>query len=296
MSKALAACGQARSAWPNKPFERNSPASESFASVLGLLRSTGHVRQIKKANMKAMLATVVMIVLAVSCFAQTDRSQAEATDTNVIAIVLGKKITTGDKGKLDGLIFGALLQQYAKENKIEPTQEELDAFVSKTEELKKQSQVEFEADRERLQKELQSSSLSDRDRKEKESELQTIESILKSTHEMKEQTKGMEDRMRPVKRQMAQQFVKSWKINKTLYAKYGGRVIFQQAGVEPLDAYRDFLREQEKKGAFQIFDKQYEGGFWRYFTNDAMHSFYKKEDGAKFINTPWWMMEQPPEE
>jgi lipid II:glycine glycyltransferase (peptidoglycan interpeptide bridge formation enzyme) len=113
---------------------------------------------------------------------------------------------------------------------------------------------------------------------------------------MKEQTKGMEEQMRPMRRQMAQQFVKSWKINKALYQKYGGRVIFQQAGVEPLDAYRDFLREQEEKGAFQILDKQYEAGFWRYFTNDAMHTFYEKEDGAKFINTPWWMMDEPPEE
>lgn len=246
--------------------------------------------------MKGMLASVVTVVLAVPCFAQTDRPKVEATDTNVIATVLGKKITAGEKNKLDGLIFGALLQQYAKENKIEPTQEELDAFVSKSEEKEKQHQVKFEADREKLQKELKSSSLSDRDRKEKESQLQTIESILKSTREMKEQTKGMEEQMRPMKRQMAQQFVKSWKINKAIYEQYGGRVIFQQAGVEPLDAYRDFLREQEKKGAFQILDKQYEAGFWRYFTNDAMHTFYKKEDGAKFINTPWWMMEQPPEE
>jgi hypothetical protein len=73
-------------------------------------------------------------------------------------------------------------------------------------------------------------------------------------------------------------------------------VIFQQAGVEPLDAYRDFLREQEKIGAFRILDRRYEASFWRYFTNDDMHTFYAKDEGAKFINTPWWMMEQPPQE
>ena len=99
-----------------------------------------------------------------------------------------------------------------------------------------------------------------------------------------------------MKRQMARSFVKSWKINKALYEKYGGRVIFQQAGPEPLDAYRDFLKEQEKKGAFQIRDKQYEPEFWRYFTNDAMHTFYDKDDGTKFINTPWWLMDESLEE
>ena len=71
-------------------------------------------------------------------------------------------------------------------------------------------------------------------------------------------------------------------------------MIFQQAGVERLDAYRDFLEEQERQGAFQILDKRYASGFWRYFTNDAMHTFYSKADGEKFINTPWWMMEEPP--
>ena len=99
-----------------------------------------------------------------------------------------------------------------------------------------------------------------------------------------------------MKRQMAQNLVRMWKINKALYEKYGGRVIFQQAGVEPIDAYRDFLKEEEKKGSFQILDKQYKAGFWRYFTDDAMHAFYSKDDGAKFINTPWWMMEDPREE
>lgn len=246
--------------------------------------------------MKRMLAAVVTVLLSVSCLAQIEPPKAEETDANVIAVVLGKKITAAEKDKLDGLIFGTLLQEYAKDNKIKPTEEELDAFVLKTEEKERQHQIKMAADRKKLIEELKSSSLSDREREQKASHLKTIESILKTTREMKEQTKGMEEQMRPMRRQMAQQFVKSWKINKALYQKYGGRVIFQQAGVEPLDAYRDFLREQEEKGAFQILDKQYEAGFWRYFTNDAMHTFYEKEDGAKFINTPWWMMDEPPEE
>lgn len=246
--------------------------------------------------MRGMVAAVVVVGLAVSCFAQIERSEAEVQDTHVIAIVLGKKITANEKDKLNGLIFGALLQQYAQENKIEPTEEELDLFVRKMEEKEQQQQVQFEAKREKLQRELKSPSISDRERKGKASELQTIESILKSNLRMKEETKGMEEQARTAMRQVAHEFLKSWKINKALYEKYGGRVIFQQAGVEPLDAYREFLKEQEKKGAFQIIDKSYEASFWRYFTNDAMHTFFNKEEGVKFINTPWWIMEQPSEE
>ena len=246
--------------------------------------------------MKPITILVVMSFVAGVAWAQTDQPGATDADKDVIAVVLGKKLTVKDKDKLNGLIFGALLEQFAKDNKIEPTEEELDAFVLKTEEKERQHQIKFEEDRKKLLAELKSATLSERERKDKESQLQTIESILKTTREMKEQTKGMEEQLRSMKRQMAQQFVRRWKINKALYAKYGGRVIFQQAGVEPLDAYRDFLKEKEKKGSFQILDKRYEASFWRYFTNDAMHTFYSKDDGAKFINTPWWMMEEPLDE
>lgn len=244
--------------------------------------------------MKAIAILLVMSLVAGAAYAQTP--QAKDSDKDVIAVVLGKKITVKDKDRLDGLIFGALLEQFAKDNKIEPTEEELDAFVLKTEEKERQHQIKLEEDRQKLVAELKATALSERGRKDKESQLQTIESILKTTRDMQEQTKGMEEQLRLIKRQIAQRFVRRWKLNKALYAKYGGRVIFQQAGVEPLDAYRDFLREQEKNGAFQILDKKCEAPFWRYFTNDAMHTFYSKDDGAKFINTPWWMMEQPPEE
>ena len=243
--------------------------------------------------MKPIVILLMMGLVAGAAYAQTPQANS---DSDVIAVVLGEEITVEDKDRLDGLIFGALLEQFAKDNKIEPTEEELDVFVVKTEEKERQHQLEFEENRKRLVAELKATTLSERERQDKESQLQTIESILKTTREMKEQTRGMQEQLRPMKRQMARQFVGTWKINKTLYAKYGGRVIFQQAGVEPLDAYRDFLREQEKNGAFQILDKQYEAPFWRYFTNDAMHTFYSKDDGAKFINTPWWMIEQSPKE
>jgi hypothetical protein len=244
--------------------------------------------------MKAIAILLVTSLVAGAAYAQTPQSKDSGND--VIAVVLGKKITVKDKDRLNGLIFGALLEQFAKDNKIEPTEEELDAFVLKTEEMERQHQIKLEEERKKLVADLEATTLSESKRKDKESQLQTIESIQKTTRKMKEQTKGMEEQLRPMKLQMAQQFVRRWKINKALYAKYGGRVIFQQAGVEPLDAYRGFLREQEKNGAFQILDKKYEAPFWRYFTNDAMHTFYSKDDGTKFINTPWWMMEQPPEE
>lgn len=243
--------------------------------------------------MKRFFVGTVLVAVSICSQAQTSPLKADVSDTNVIAVVLGNKITAKDADKLNGLIFGQLLERYAKDNKIEPTEDELNAFILKTEEKVKQRQIELEQDREKLLKELESPALRDRERKDKESQLQTTESILKSLRERKEQTKEMEEQLKPMKRQMAQHFVRAWKVNKALYDKHGGRVIFQQAGPEPLDAYRDFLKSQEKEGAFQILDTKYEASFWKYFTNDAMHTFYSKEEAAKLMNTPWWLMEKP---
>lgn len=239
------------------------------------------------------ILTALVAAVANPAMSQTSQSKAVTTDNDAIAVVLGKTISIKDKDRLNGLIFGTLLEQYAKENKIEPTDAELDAFVLKTEEMRRQQQVKFEKDREKLAMELKSTALAEKERKEKTSQLHMIESILKTTKETEDRTKGMEDQMRTMKRNMAQHFVKTWKINKSLYEKYGGRIIFQQAGPEPLDAYRSLLKEQEKKGAFQILNKDYEASFWKYFVTDAMHTFYSKDDGAKLMKTPWWLLDKP---
>lgn len=240
-----------------------------------------------------LLSVVFIAAFVIPVSSETDQSKTPERDNETIAVVLGKKITVKDKDKLNGMIFGALLEQYAKENKIEPTEAELDAFVEKTEEMRKQQQADFEKDRKKLTQELESSSLTEREKKEKNEELKTIENILKITKEAEERTKGMDEKMLTMKRNMAQHFVKTWKINKSLYEKYGGRIIFQQAGIEPLDAYRQFLKEQEKKKAFQILNKDYEASFWKYFVDDSMHTFYSKDDGANLMKTPWWLMDKP---
>ena len=241
-------------------------------------------------------ATLLLFIigLAVSCLAQTDHLKAEGTDAKIIAIVLGKQITAKEKGMLNGIILRALLDQYAEENQIKPTDEELDLFVKKLAERQKEDQIEMEKDRLKLIEELKESSLSDRERQQKESRLKSYERLLKNAQPaVKETNREMAEKVAAMERQIAQQFVQAWKINKALYKKYGGRIIFQQAGPEPLDAHRDFLKEQEKKGSFEILDKQYEAGFWRYFRNDDLHKFYPRDEGEKFINTPWWMMEEP---
>ena len=102
---------------------------------------------------------------------------------------------------------------------------------------------------------------------------------------------------REAREQIASAFIRQWKINRALYRQYGGRIIFQQGGPEPLDAYRAFLEEQQEKGAFRIADKALEAEFWKYYRTDSLHSFYPagSRQEAQAFETPWWLTESPPD-
>ena len=80
------------------------------------------------------------LAVGVVC-AQTSQPSPKEANEDVLAIVLGKKLTVKDQDKLNGLIFGSLLDQFAKDNQIEPTEEELDSFVLRTEEKQQQHLV-----------------------------------------------------------------------------------------------------------------------------------------------------------
>jgi hypothetical protein len=244
--------------------------------------------------MKTLLATTILFATsAISAISQTTNPTNDAGDKDAVAVVLGKEIKNEEKERLSGLIFGALLDQYAKENKIEPTEDEIKVFLDKQEETSMNSLLESERETTRLVKELKSHSLTVEQRKEKQSQLEMAEETLMTQRETREGAKRMEKQLRPMLRNMAIQQVRRWKINQALFKQYGGRVIFQQAGAEPLDAYRGFLTDQQKKGAFRIMDKAAEASFWKYFTNDAMHTFLGKDEGAKVMEKPFWLMEKP---
>ena len=90
------------------------------------------------------------------------------------------------------------------------------------------------------------------------------------------------------RQEIAEAFIRQWKINRLLFEQYGGRVVYQQGGPEPLDAYRAFLEEQQRAGTFSISDGTLQAEFWRYYVDDARHSFYPPgREGEAFATAPW---------
>jgi hypothetical protein len=92
------------------------------------------------------------------------------------------------------------------------------------------------------------------------------------------------------RQEIAAAFIRQWKINRALYQQYGGRIVFQQGGLEPLDAYRKFLEESAARGDFRIANPHLDAGFWRYYRDDSIHEFLKPgsaEEAKAFADPPW---------
>lgn len=289
----------------------------SYFKRLGETRSTLEGER----KMTRLLTIILLLHIGLnSCFAQSEGINTDSQKQNIIANILGKEIKGDDispnkkaleqmKGKmtdsqfdawlhkyqvdrLKQLIGDALIKRFLREEDIKPIDEEIKRFISKSTESEDKLLKGRIAMHEKLLPQLKSPDLSSSERERLNTQLQTIESSLKTDEWRKQYAKDNPARDQEVKQKVAVQFIRAWKIKKYLYDKYGGRVIFQQAGPEPIDAYLKFLKEHEQNASFQIIDESFIAPFWDYYTNDKIHTFLTNEEGIKAMTTPWWNMEE----
>ncbi|MBL7214334.1 MAG: hypothetical protein ISS71_01515 [Phycisphaerae bacterium] len=180
--------------------------------------------------------------------------------------------------------FWTLFEQYAQEKNIEVTEQDVEQF--NTSMLRSMTSQAEKAQKKvnSLQKELQADNLDDA----KRSELTNRQALYNSIITRMAESEGhFKSRNTP-----AERMILIWKLYNRLYEQYGGRVIFQQAGPEPLDAYRKFFEDEQKKGRFEFFNKEAEALFWEYYRNEKIHTFYSDEaEAKKMMETPWWLKE-----
>ena len=176
--------------------------------------------------------------------------ELEPLDVPAVATVLGEPVHTDDSAEMQQIILTRLFDEYAREHDLLATDEEIETWITN------------------MQKAMDAEGLD----------------------AIKELSPGEAAEFDSMRRQMARSIIEHWKIGRALYKQYGGRIIYQQLGPEPLDAYREFLQEQQKAGAFAIDVLEYEADFWDYFTNESIHDFMAagSEDEAKaFEVKPW---------
>lgn len=200
--------------------------------------------------------------------------------------VLGQAVHTRDAEELRFYILRVLTDHFAAAEGITVTKAEIDAFVASTAAVLARRRAEAVERRDALQRELAAGRLSPDRKTQVEREIAGAEQLIADLAPATGAAAAEEGQGRA---EIAAAFIRQWKINGALQRQYGGRIIFQQAGPEPLDATRRFLEAAQAAGDFAIADPALEKLFWAYCRDDARHSFYKpgsREEQAAFTTPP----------
>jgi len=77
-------------------------------------------------------------------------------------------------------------------------------------------------------------------------------------------------------RAVAAVWVRQWKVNQALFREFGGGIIFQQAGWEPIDAYRLLLDQYQAERRFVVHDPLLRETVYRYFKHNFVYADEKQ--------------------
>jgi hypothetical protein len=236
--------------------------------------------------MKILFAAGLAVSMIVVMHAAHTQTLYGSGDDPLVAEVLGTEIHTRDADEMSYVILSKLVDRYAAEQGIGVEPAEIDAYVESVHRSMQQDRRQQQARRDELMHKLSSADLPAAGRPSLEKELAALNELLDTTSDTAED--------QAARREIAAAFIRQWKINRALYRQYGGRIIYQQGGPEPLDAYRRFLEQQADAGAFKIMDKAFETVFWRYYITDSLHSFYPpgSAEEARAFETPGWLTDK----
>lgn len=201
--------------------------------------------------------------------------------------VLGQAVHTRDAEELRFYVLRGLTDRFAAAEGITVAKVEIDAFVASTAAALARDRAEAFVRRDALKRQLAAGKLPAGRKAQVEREIAGAEQLIADLAPALGAAAAEE---RQARAEVAAAFIRQWKINGALQRKYGGRIIFQQAGPEPLDATRRFLEAAQAAGDFAIADPALEQPFWAYYRDDARHSFYKpgsREEQAAFKTAPW---------
>lgn len=191
-------------------------------------------------------------------------------------------------------VWTAVFAEYGRRRKIEPTTAEIDSQIEGHRRMTARLDAERVQQREALMAELKLPNLSEARRKAAQQHLDTLNRLAEFDARRAQELRdpAQQKLQQESERRVAAHWVRQWKLNQALYLQFGGRIIFQQAGWEPIDAYRKLLEQAEASKQLVLGDPAWRGAVYRYFE----HRFvYADETKARFyFERPYW--ERTPEE
>ena len=232
------------------------------------------------------LGMIISFVLASPLVGQQTNEQKQREQ---IGEVLGKpvyrdEIRTGKNvhisGEVHRLFSTPVMQKYRQSHKaeIEPTENEISAatafFDKKHRERIKGKETELRAQLKEIEEKLVDATLTDEELK-----------------KLKQKQRFLKSQLKPPGRQFAIFMLRNWKFQRHLYDKYdGGRILWQQAGLEAFDAMHKWLKIREKNGNFIISDSQLRLVFYEYWTTHN-HGAFLTDDKVRirreFLEPEW---------
>jgi hypothetical protein len=239
--------------------------------------------------MRRPIALVAGVALAAGLPAQDETPVAKIRSALVFARELQPRETATDpamlhrlrKDRLAAMIWTAVKEEFCRTRDCTPSETEIAQFQEAMIKQKEQSIREMESQL----RGLDSAIARQQPASAQHARLERDRAALAKTLDTLRATAAVFDR------RIDAGFVGNWKFFRELHHAYGGRVIFQQAGPEPLDAMRKVLEEQEKLGTFAVYDPALRNAFWQYYT---ITGHTPMPDGASFLEKPWWLHPRPP--
>lgn len=228
---------------------------------------------------------VLVVVFALPIFGQ----EAEQEPREQIGQVLGKpvyrdEIRTGKnlllRNELHRLFTMPVMKKYrdAHKGEIQPTENEISAatvyFDAKHCERIKKKEAKLRTQLAEIEQELARRDLTEEDRK-----------------ELRIDKRSLQAQLNPPGRFFALFVLNNWKFQKHLYDHHGGgRILWQQAGLEAFDANRKWLETREKQGDFSITAPELRSTFyeyWRMMNHGPFLTDDKERIRREFLEPEW---------
>lgn len=190
--------------------------------------------------------------------------------------------------RLQAMVWSAVFADYGKQRGIEPTQAEIESNIQNHARIEKQLRIEREQQREQLKEKLKQPDLAPAELAQLAQYLQVLDSLqaFDAKRDAESKDPNRIKIQQAAQRQVATHWVRQWKLNQALHREFGGRVVFQQAGWEPIDAYRKLLNQYEASQSLTFADEKWRTAAYRYFE----HRFvYADESKARYyFEKPYW--------
>ncbi|MGA2322720.1 MAG: hypothetical protein ABSG22_02625 [Sedimentisphaerales bacterium] len=217
----------------------------------------------------------------------TQKKQREST-TNEQFALWQKQTRASNMGRY----FRPLLDNYAKEKGLTITEQEIKEYKEKMINFMTSQKIEWKRKKDNLAKELVAENLKDDKKAELEKSFNLYDRLIEKSPDLNLIYYSTDSNIAKSVNDTTKSFILNYKIYQALYRQYKGRVIFQQAGPEPLDAFRQFFEEQQSKGKFKFYNKDAEDLFWDYYRNVKHIFITDPNEVEKTMNTKWWLQEK----